>query len=161
MSGWLRDQDFFAVADEGYDRILRRLVSGKRYEKTYVHTLSCSGYYFGYRTCECPYTISLLRGDGKMVRLVEGRCRPVCKLSECESEYLSIEFYMSRVEEEGNAYIDHVVGLACLQIFPLSSLVIHTTMQGTVCLVDVSQTQFDGMIASLREERETRVAVWA
>ena len=35
-------------------------------------------------------------------------------------------------------------------------MLIHTTGQGTIGLVDVSQAQFDDMIAYLREECDTR-----
>ena len=62
-----------------------------------------------------------------------------------------LQFYTCRAEEEGDSYLDHVVGLARLKIFPLPAMDIHTS-RGMITLTDVSQSQFDGLIASKRDE---------
>lgn len=65
-------QPFYAINDEGYNRMFAALTNGERFMKSYITTCP----HKNKDDCRCPCYINFLK-DGKMVRSVNGEIKEV------------------------------------------------------------------------------------
>ena len=70
-------QPFFVITDIGYNRILAKLEGGSKGEWSFSGTCPHSSKIH----CRCPKMLNVLK-DGKIMRVVKGKLKPVYKHSE-------------------------------------------------------------------------------
>ena len=70
----MNTQPFYVVEDTSYDRMMKKLQSGEKYVKSYIHH-NCP-YKSSKDECKCPFSLNFLK-DGVMVRANNGVLKPV------------------------------------------------------------------------------------
>ena len=109
-------QPEFVIADAAYDRMLRKLENGSRFEWSYPGTCPHTR-----GPCTCPKFMNVLK-DGKIIRIVNGMQKPVYKASEflaAQQDDLKCEInvYFDRFERAG--YATTLKELASYATFPV------------------------------------------
>ena len=72
----LKEQPFYVVTDDAYDRMLNKLIKG---EPAYTYITTCP--HRNPADCRCPKNENILK-EGRIVRIVDGVEKKVMKLSE-------------------------------------------------------------------------------
>ena len=99
-------QPYFMLEDEAYDRMRAQLHGGKRFAWSYTSRCSHGG--VG-GACDCPKMMNVLK-DGRIVRIANGKQKPVYKASEIMQMQgppeIMVNITHERMVSEGKSYVD-------------------------------------------------------
>ncbi len=141
-------QDFFVLDDPSYDRIFQKLTNGSRFEWSFpTKCPEPPG-----QVCTCPRFMNVL-SEGKIVRIVNGKQKPVYKgsdfLQQLPSAQTTVDIFTERFHTHPR-YADYLKEGCASMVFPILTT-IYTPTQKYAALSSSSE-HFCEMVDSIFAE---------